>query len=416
MLNKLSEAAFMLNTTAMILAGGRGTRMDMFCHHRPKPTLPFGGKYRVIDFTLSNCLNSCIKNIAVLVDYQRSSMTEYLNKWSSANNRMENLSVLQPENGSYIGTSDAVYQNLDYLKQAKSERVLILAGDHIYKMDYRKMLDFHESMKAGVTVGIIRIPIKQANRFGTVDIDSEGRITDFVEKSSNPQSDLASMGIYIFDNDILTRYLTEDAKDKNSPHDFGYAILPGIVKKERVFGYEFKDYWQDIGTIEAYYEANMELLKADSRFRLDQDWPIFTSFNSPPITTKSENGRIVNSLISPGCVVKGYVENSVLSPGVFVGEYAQIINSVIMDNGNIGHYSIVDRCILDEGVNVGKFCYLGFGSTPQSGVWDITLLGKEVSIPPQTTIGRRCKVLPGLKMKAADSSLIASGTVLSGAI
>jgi glucose-1-phosphate adenylyltransferase len=392
-----------MNTTAIILAGGKGKRMDIFCQQRAKPALPFGGNYRVIDFTLSNCVNSHIQSIAVLVDYQRFTMSEYLAKWNAVNNKAQSVTILPPVEGSYSGTSDAVYQNLDYLKRQNCDRILILAGDHIYKMDYRKMLGFHESVKAGITVGTIRVPINQTNRFGTVAIDSEGRILEFVEKSSHPQSNLASMGIYIFENEILTKYLTEDGKDKNSLHDFGYAILPGIVKKEKVFAYEFKDYWQDIGTVEAYYEANMELLKKDSRFKPGPEWPILSGCGQMPASSDPKNSRIVNSLISPGCVVKGYVENSILSPGIFVGEDAAILNSVIMDNTTIGIYSIVDRCILDEGVTVGKFCYLGFGADPQPGVWDITLLGKEVSVPPQTAIGRNSRVLPGIKMEALET-------------
>jgi glucose-1-phosphate adenylyltransferase len=402
-----------INTAAIILAGGPGKRMDIFCHQRPKPTLPFAGNYRVVDFTLSNCLNSQLENIAVLVDYQRSSMTEYLNKWSAANNRLDILSVLQPRNGSYRGTADAVYQNLNYIQKINSSRVLILAGDHIYKMDYRKMLAFHDSVKADVTVGTVRVPMKQANRFGTLTIDSGGRINEFVEKSSSPQSNLASMGIYIFNTNTLTRCLTEDSRIQESPHDFGYAIFPKIIKHSRVFAYEFKDYWQDIGTVEAYYEANMEILKPQSSFNLVQNWPIYTNSGASSISTRSESDRIVNSLISPGCVVKGYVENSVLSPGVFVAESAQVISSVVMDNTSIGFHSVVDRCILDEGVNVGKYCYLGFGTADQPGVWDITMLGKEVSVPPKTAIGRKCKVLPGLKMDAFKSGLVASGTVLA---
>jgi glucose-1-phosphate adenylyltransferase len=403
----------MREISTLILAGGRGKRMDIFCHQRPKPTLPFAGNFRVIDFTLSNCINSQLENIGVLVDYQRSSMTEYINKWRAANNKIECISVLQPQNGSYSGTSDAVYQNLNYIKKEKNNRVLILAGDHIYKMDYRKMLDFHQSVNADVTVGVVRVPKKQANRFGTLDVDAEGRIKEFVEKSYNPKTNLASMGIYIFNSDILAKRLAQDAIIKDSPHDFGYAILPRIVNQDRVFAYEFNDYWQDIGTVEAYYEASMELLKADSSFNLNQDWPVLACSGNSPISLKNEGGRIINSIISPGCVVKGYVKNSILSPGVFIGENAEVVNSVIMDNTSIGYHTVVDSCILDEGVNIGNFCYLGFGAHTQTGVWDVTLLGKEVSVPSKTAIGRMCKVLPGLNMKETGSGLIASGTTLS---
>jgi glucose-1-phosphate adenylyltransferase len=403
----------MRDTSTLILAGGRGKRMDIFCHQRPKPTLPFAGNFRVIDFTLSNCVYSQLENIGILVDYQRSSMTEYINKWSNANDKTKGISVLQPQYGSYSGTSDAVYQNLNYIRKEKSDRVLILAGDHIYKMDYHKMLDFHQLVNADVTVGVVRVPIKQANRFGTLEVNSEGKIKAFVEKSSNPKTNMASMGIYIFNSDILEKRLAEDAMIKDSPHDFGYAILPKIVDQDKVFAYEFNDYWQDIGTVEAYYEASMELLRMDSSFKLDGDWPVLTCSGISPISIKNEGGRIINSIISPGCVVKGYVKNSILSPGVFVGEYAEVVNSVIMDNTSIGYHTVVDSCILDEGVNIGNFCYLGFGAHTQTGVWDITLLGKEVSVPSKTAIGRKCKVLPGLKMKGFGSGLITSGTVLS---
>jgi glucose-1-phosphate adenylyltransferase len=307
-----------------------------------------------------------------------------------------------------------VFQNLEYLKEMGSDRILILAGDHVYNMDYRKMLAFHNSVMADVTVGIVQVPLKQAHRFGTVVVKKEGRILEFIEKASEPKSNLASMGIYIFNKDVLTVSLTEDSHNPGSSHDFGYSILPEMVKKHRVFAYEFPDYWQDIGTVEAYYNANMELLRADPVFSLDRSWPVLTCNGQSTKLDEFENGRIINSLVSPGCVVKGYVENSILSPGVFVGEQARIVNSVIMDNSSIGYHSTVDRCILDEDVKIGDFCYLGFGAPSQPGVWDITLLGKEVNIPPKTAIGRKCKVLPGLKL-IPESNLIISGTVVGAA-
>jgi glucose-1-phosphate adenylyltransferase len=401
--------------SAMILAGGKGKRMDIFCHQRPKPVLPFAGPYRVIDFTLSNCLNSNLEKIGVLVDYQRSILTEYLEKWSANNSVIGKLSVLQPQNGSYTGTSDAVYQNLKFVDQCGSDRVLILAGDHIYKMDYHKMLAFHDEMKADVTVATIRVPIKQANRFGTVALDSDGRIMEFAEKSSTPRSNLASMGIYIFNRDILKKRLIEDENEPNSIHDFGFSILPSIVRRDRVFAYEFSDYWQDIGTIESYYEANMELVKPDSSFRIESNWPIFSEYGPLSFFPQNSDERIINSYVSPGCVIKGYVKNSVLSPGVFVSEKAEVLNSVVMGSTSIGFHSIVDRCILDEGVNIGKFCYVGFGTQELPGVWDITMLGKEVNVPAQTSIGRKCKVLPGLGAGAFESGSIAHGTVVSAA-
>jgi len=398
--------------SAMILAGGRGTRMDIFCYQRPKPVLPFAGKYRVIDFTLGNCLNSKIDDIAVLVDYQGNVMADYLNRWKSANIYKPNLQILHPGIGSYRGTADAVYQNLDYLDN-NIDRVLILAGDHIYNMDYRKMLAFHDSVKADVTVGVVRVPFEQAHRFGTVALDSEARIQEFVEKSSSPQSDIASMGIYIFSRDILDRRLKEDFAQQASIHDFGYSILPGLVKKDRVFAYEFADYWQDIGTVEAYYKANMELLSPSSSLTFSEKLPIE---NSRGLTSENSEGRIINSIISPDCVIKGYVENSVLSPGVFVDEQAEVINSVVMDNTRIGFHSIVDTCMLDEGVIIGKYCYLGFGLSKLEGVCEITTLGKGVKVPSQTSIGRKCKIHPGIGGEAFGSRFVASGTIVTTAV
>jgi glucose-1-phosphate adenylyltransferase len=396
---------------ALILAGGRGKRMDILCYLRPKPVLPFAGKFRVIDFTFSNCIHSQISDIAVLVDYQRMPMTEYLSEWHSVNGGDATLSILPPRIDSYAGTADAVYQNLDYLDKQESDTVLILAGDHVYKMDYRKMIAFHHMMNADATVGVVRVPLEETNRFGTVMMDTENRIKEFREKSSMSRSNLASMGIYVFNKDSLAKRLREDAGEPGSLHDFGYNILPRMVKTEKVFAYEFNSYWHDIGTIEAYYEANMELLVPRPRFTLNSDWPILHESNILTACTSKE-GRVVNSLISPGCVINGRVENSVLSPGVHIAEQAFVRNSLVMADASIGYHSVVDGCIIDENVNIGKFCYAGFGSGLSPGNREITVLGKDVIVPDHTAIGRNCSVRPGLGPDAFGTRLIPSGTTL----
>jgi glucose-1-phosphate adenylyltransferase len=403
----------MKNTMAMILAGGRGKRMDILCQQRPKPVLPFAGKYGIIDFTLSNCYHSEIDSVAVLVDYQRTAMTEYLKEWSSANEAGGWISILPPKSDCYIGTADAVYQNLNHSEPEDSENVLILAGDHIYNMDYRKMLAFHHEKQADVTVGLVRVPIREAYRFGTAIIGPEGRIKEFVEKSSNPASNLASMGIYVFKRQFLEEQLKRDARNPNSPHDFGYAIIPASVKQARVFGYEYEGYWQDIGTVEAYYAANMQLLEGAPGFAIEDIRPVLSLDRRSTSSLVNVPDNMVNSLVSPGCVIEGYVENSVLSPGVWVSEKARVINSVVMANTRIGYHSVVDTCILDEGVDIGKFCYIGFGTTPMPQVGEITVVGKDVNLGPQTAIGRKSRVLPGLKLAEMNSRFVAPGTVVS---
>jgi glucose-1-phosphate adenylyltransferase len=320
-------------------------------------------------------------------------MANYLKRWNLINVTSESLRILEPRTGSYGGTADAVYQNLDYLQKHAADRVLILAGDHVYKMDYRKMLAFHEQVKADVTVGVVVVPIEQAYRFGTVTLSADSRVLDFVEKSETPQSNLASMGIYIFNKDILAERLIQDAAEPASPHDFGYAILPKMVKQEKVFAYRFNGYWQDIGTIESYYEANMQLIQKQPSFTLDGTWPIFTEDNSQVPMKKLSQGSVENSLISPGCVIKGRVENSILSPGVWVEEQAVVRNSVLMSKVFVGYHSMIDSCILDEQVNIGKFCYIGFGASNGSAA-TCTVLGKGVTVPHHTAIGRNCRIVP----------------------
>lgn len=398
--------------TALILAGGRGKRMNILCELRPKPALPFAGGFRVIDFSTSNCIHSRIDNVAVLVDYRRQEMTAYLSGWKKEHGHRTRLNILEPGDGSYAGTADAVYQHLHYLKRQNTDTVLVLAGDHVYKMDYRRMIDFHHKMKADATVGIVRVPAEETHRFGTVELDSEGRIKEFKEKSSVARSNVASMGIYVFNKDRLARRLSEDAAIAGSLHDFGYNILPHMIKTDRVFAYEFKGYWHDIGTVEAYYEANMELLAPQPRFSLDSDWPVLGNSSILTRGRASQNGSVVNSIISPGCIIEGRVENSILSPGVYVAPQALVRNSVIMAGTSIGFHSIVDGCITDEQVNIGKYCYIGFGAALRPGNEAITVLGKNVTVPDRTAIGRNSSVRPGLGPEAFDTRMIPSGTTL----
>ena len=401
-------------TLALILAGGRGKRMDMLCDVRPKPALPFAGRFRVIDFSLSNCVHSRIGDIGVITDYQRSYLAEYLVRWHMLNARSLNFRVLEPAGRSYLGTADAVYRNLDYVKLRHADAVLVLAGDHIYKMDYPGMIAFHRQTGADVTVGVIPVPIQQAYRFGTVSVDGKSRIVDFVEKSPRPFSNLASMGIYLFNTDFLATRLAADAQNAASNHDFGYTLLPQMVKLDKVYAYRFDGYWQDIGTVQAYYEANMELTREHPAFSLSSDAPVLTDGIDQPPAKVLKQATVINSLIGPGCVIKGRVENSVLSPGVCVEERAIVRDSLVMENTFIGLHTVVEKSVLDESLEVGNYCYIGFGS-PRAGQSDITVVGKGAVIPDHTAIGRNCKIRPLVKPADFAGAVVPYGATVAQA-
>lgn len=403
----------MKKVLAMILAGGRGKRMDILCQLRPKPALPIAGKFKAIDFSISNCVHSGIHNIAVLVDYQRHQIANYLDggaAWIPVS--QNNIHVLEPRSRTYKGTANAIYQNLEHLQRISPDKILILAADHVYKMDYRKMLAFHERVGADMTMGVTSVPIEQANRFGIVTVNSKYRVIDFVEKPRIPATNLTSMGIYVFNRQTLVDRLIEDAAQPSSPHDFGHAIIPNMLNRDKVFAYTFNGFWQDIGSLETYYETNMELIRDLPSFNLNGRWTILTKDKGLPPPKIYQQGRIRNSIISPDCVIKGKVENSILSPGVIVEEQSVIKNSLIMANTVIGKHSVVERCILDEAVNVGRFCYIGFGASLIPGNWDITILGKNVMVPPYTAIGRNCKILPGAGPADFNANAIPSGTII----
>lgn len=365
---------------AMILAGGRGKRMGVLCDSKPKPALPFAGKYRVIDFSLSNCLNSGIQDVAVLTGYQRSYLGNYIKRWHSINAPDKNIPVLEPKNGSYLGTADAVYQNLNYLSKQGADAVLILAADHIYKMDYRKMIDFHRSVGADVTVGVISVPVEQTGNFGNVQTNAENRIVDFIEKPIKPWSRWVSMGIYVFNMLPLCQHLIEDAAQPESIHDFGHVILPKLINRDRVFAYKYDDYWQDIGTPEAYYKTNLELMIDHPVLNLEDNWTIFTGDKNYTEYKLAGNTHIKNSKIGPGCVIKGRVENSILSPGVWVGENAVIKNSVVMANASIGRHTLIINSILDEGVTIGDYCSIGIETAVSYQRSGLTVLGQNTRV------------------------------------
>ena len=401
----------MNNALAVILAGGRGQRMNILSKVRPKPVLPFAGSFRVVDFVLTNCLRSEISNVMVLTDYQREHMANYISSWYQANGNSRNLHIMEPYDGSFTGTANAVYQNLDFIEKANVQKVVVLAADHVYKMDYRKMLAFHDKVGAEVTIGTITVPIQEAHRFGVLTVNNM-RVQSFTEKPKLPKSNLVSMGIYIFEKDVLVQKLKEDAMNPLSAHDFGNSIVPEMVKSNRLFAYTYNDYWQDIGTVNAYYDANIELTRYVPTLTLNSSWPVLTVDDYIPHTKVISNNDITNSIVGRDCVIKGRVENSVLSPSVRVEENALVKNSIIMAGTVIGAHSIIDSAILDEQVNVGEFCYIGFGSKSPMEAKNPAVIGKGSNIPSHTAVGRNCNIPPGTKLINSKTSVIQPDTVL----
>ena len=395
------------NVVAVILAGGQGERLSVLSAQRAKPAVPFAGKYRIIDFTLSNCVNSGIYRVAVLTQYRPHSLNDHIGigrPWDLDRNS-GGVRMLQPYLGRkgsdwYKGTADAVYQNLSAMADWRADTLLILSGDHVYKQDYNAMLAFHEERKADCTVAVMQVPMDEAHRFGTLVTGTDGRVIGFEEKPPEPHSNLISMGIYVFDRDILVRRLEEDARTAGSRRDFGRDVVPRMVEMDRVFAYPFKGYWRDVGTIQSYWETNMGLLKEPPDFDLyDTDWVIHTRSEERPPARITERGRIVCSLISHGSIINGTVERSVLSPGVFVAEGAVVRGSILFTDCIVGPGSVVDRSILDKHVVVGADVRLGAGedtrpnrTQPRNLQSGITVVGKGARIPTGMTIGRNCLI------------------------
>lgn len=353
----------------MLLAGGQGSRLYALTERTAKPAVGFGGKYKIIDFPLSNCVHSGIDTVGVLTQYQPLALNEYIGNgapWDLDRVR-GGLSVLPPYQGKkhsdwYKGTANAIYQNIDFIKQYDSDYVIILSGDHIYKMDYAEMLAYHEQKQAVCTVATIEVPIEEASRFGICNTRPDGSIYEFEEKPKEPKNNQASMGIYIFNTDVLIRYLEADEADENSSNDFGKNVIPALLDaKERLFAYSFSGYWKDVGTIASLWEANMDLLGESPALDLnDYSFRIFSRNFARPPQYIGPKAVLKNSLISEGCHINGTVENSILSGGVVVEEGAVIRDAVIMEDVHVGKnarisYAIVDgEAVIEEGATVGS--------------------------------------------------------------
>ncbi|HZO72348.1 MAG TPA: glucose-1-phosphate adenylyltransferase [Ktedonobacteraceae bacterium] len=414
----------MSKVLAVILAGGQGERLSLLSQKRAKPAVPFAGKYRIIDFALSNCVNSGITDVAVLTQYRPHSLNDHIGigKPWDLDRQQGGIHLLQPyigpqESDWYQGTADAVYQNLGFIMESRCDQVLILAGDHIYRMDYGPMIAFHQQRNADMTLGAVVIPIEEGNRFGILETDAEGRVVSFEEKPERPRGTLGSMGIYIFSRDALVRELIENAQSANH-HDFGHNIIPTMVAQNKpVYAYPFTGYWQDVGTIQSYWEAHMALLSDRSPFDLyDPSWVIHTRSEERPPAHIRDGAQVINSLISHGCIIKGRVEHSVLSPGVIVEEGAVVRDSILLFDTIVGAGSTIDHTITDKEVIVGKQCQIGYGDDmtpnrlePTRLNVGITLIGKRAHLPDNLKVGRNCKIGTDLRPEDFPADTLASG-------
>ena len=377
---------------AMLLAGGQGSRLYDLTKQTAKPAVTFAGKYKIIDFPLSNCINSSIDTVGVLTQYQPLALNEYIGNgapWDLDRTR-GGLSVLPPYQGAkssdwYKGTANAIYQNINFIKQYSPEYVLILSGDHIYKMDYRKMLEQHKKTKAACTVATITVPIDEASRFGICNTTPDNVIYEFEEKPKKPKNNQASMGIYIFTTSKLIEYLEIDEADENSSNDFGKNVIPNLLNNgEKLYAYKFSGYWKDVGTISSLWESNMDLIGDEPVLNIqDRDFRIFSRNEARPPQYIGENAYVKNSLISEGCKIFGRVENSVLSGGVVVEEGAIVKDSIIMEDVIIKSGSSVYTAIIDSDAIVGDGACVGIEN---AGKDNITVIAKNTQISSSSKV------------------------------
>ena len=416
------------NTLVLLLAGGVGRRLNVLVKSRAKPAVPFAGLYRIIDFSLSNVMNSGMKHVGVLTQYKPLSLMRHLATGAAWDftGRSRGVKILPPSTGFmdsdwYKGTADAIRQNLSFIKANPSQEILILSGDHIYQMDLDAMIKFHRQKNADITVGMMIVPESQIHQFGAGITPDEGRIIEWEEKPKVPRTNLASMGIYVFNTEHLMNLLAED-KDMV---DFGIHLIPKAIARDNVFAYPFEGYWRDVGTIQAYWEANMDLLKDDSEIS-PETWGIRPNLESEQLFADriparfASGSKVKRSMISAGCVIEGEVVNSVLSPGVKVGPGSRVKDSIILHDCVIEKGATVDLAIMDKRVKVGKGAVIGTGNNknvPNSKYPDhlytgISLVGKEAEIPPGTIIGRNCIINPWRSQEDFSAIILQDGETL----
>ncbi len=413
---------------ALILAGGQGTRLGILTKAIAKPAVPFGGKYRIIDFVLSNCMHSGIYDIGVFTQYKPRVLNKHIgigDAWD-LDRKGSGIVILQPYTAEkagkwYRGTADAIYQNLDFIEEHSPEHCLILSGDHIYKMNYSYLLEEHIANDADVTVGVVRVPSSEASRFGILSTDSNGKIIDFEEKPAKPKSDLASMGIYMFKTRVLKEVLVEDASMKDSTRDFGKDILPRMIKKEdmKCYAYLFKGFWKDVGTISSYFDTNLSLTSPVPELNLyDKGWQIYTrSLDIFPAYVDSK-AYLKNSLVGDGCEIYGFVENCVISQGVYIGEGTTVKHSIIHNFARIDSNCYIERAIIGERSIVSPEVEIGKGKErpnecfPSIYTDGITVIGTDVHIPQGTKIGRNCVVDNDIQEGDFRSTRLVSGSCL----
>ncbi|RRD39138.1 glucose-1-phosphate adenylyltransferase [Leptotrichia sp. OH3620_COT-345] len=411
---------------AMILAGGRGSRLDILSEKRVKPSVPFAGKFRIIDFALSNCSNSGIYDVALLTQYLPLSLNEHIGSgkpWDF-DRRDSSITMLQPHekpggNAWYLGTADAIRQNVEFIKGKNPKYVLILSGDHIYKMNYNWMLEDHKRSNAELTIAVQEVPLEEAGRFGIFEVDESKKILNFEEKPKDPKSNLASMGIYIFNTDVLLEYLK---KLENEDLDFGKHVIPSMIEEERkVFVHTYDSYWMDVGTYDSYLDANLDLIKKSEEVGInlyDQEWKIYTRSEDLAPVRIGVTGSVLNSLICDGCKIEGRVENSVLGPGVTIRKGSTIKNSIIFSGSYIDENTHLDTIILDKRVYVGKNSLLGHGDdyTPNKAKPDlltkgISVIGKRAHLPDGSVIGRNVRIFGGVTLNDINK-IVNSGETL----
>ena len=395
---------------ALILAGGQGTRLGKLTQSIAKPAVQFGGRYRIIDFGLSNCANSGINNVGVITQYQPLALNNHIGNGSSwgLDGVNSGVSILQPYSASegnrwFEGTSHAIYQNIDYIDSINPEYVLILSGDHIYKMDYSKMLDYHKEKGAACTIAMLEVPWEEASRFGLMITDEDNAIKEFEEKPKNPRSNKASMGIYVFSWKKLRAYLEADEKDPNSSNDFGKDVLPTMLNAgERMFAYRFEGYWKDVGTISSLWQANMEVLdpKHSGINLFDENWKIYSRNTGRPCQQIGSDATISNSMISEGCKVNGTVNNSILFPGAVVEKGATVEAAVVMGGTVIKAGASVKHCIVAENVTIEEGATVG--AMPEGGLniaepGDVATVGSGVVIGKGAVVGPKAMVSSDVK-------------------